>query len=46
MNFGERIGPVDGKSAGWILLRYRGVFAQPDPYEKVNARMNIEFYLE
>lgn len=35
MNFGERIGPVDGESAGWILLRYRGVLTQPDPYEKI-----------
>ena len=35
MNFGERIGSVDEKSIGWILLCYRGVLTQPDPYEKI-----------
>ena len=31
MNFGERIGPVDEKSTGWILLCYRGIFTQQIP---------------
>ena len=39
MNFGERIGPVDEKSIGWILLYYRGIFTQPGPYEKIVSNM-------
>ena len=39
MNLGERIGPVDEKSTGWILLYYRGIFTQPGPYEKIVSNM-------
>lgn len=35
MNFGERIGPVDGNPLVGFFCVTGAFFAQPDPYEKI-----------